>query len=185
MASLPILSLFLMGIFSKHLDAFSAKIGFVVSLATYVPVSFVKTYYWMHWYALCMFATIASSVCCYYIRKRFFSLSNVSTPREVDYVRSDSNDSKPVISDFDIQPFSGRKLAVLIVLVNVIVLTVVLNLAVSSVFLAVFFGVWTASMVWLLATSTTGKGSRRFGIRMGCSKQEVGSPYREIGKVAI
>ena len=109
---LPILILFVLGVFFTKLDSFSAKVAFAVSLICYTPVTFFDTRYWMHLYFLSAAVAMMAAIFSYKFRIHLAERKRQNVQADIALQHSHSNlssDSKTGIQDADVKPESTGK----------------------------------------------------------------------------
>jgi SSS family solute:Na+ symporter len=131
MASLPIISTFLVGIATVTPDAFAAKVGFVVGVVMYGAGQALKEPHFLHVFMICFCASLASTLAATYVQplRRLFR-----QPPAVPF-------HETVAAVVDIKSWPGLYPVIGAVFLLVGLLTVSLQVASQPLFL-VFFALW-------------------------------------------
>jgi len=148
LASLPIITIFLVGIYTVRPDAFSAKFGFVVGAVIYGAGQFIpKDINYLDVFFVCFILALASMAVATYappLRKLFHQ----DPPREFE------PKPRPVV---DLTPWGWLYRIIALIVALVAVLTISLQIGSMGLFIA-FWVAWIGGTVALIALPTgTGK----------------------------
>jgi len=143
--SLPIVSIFVLGLATQLPDAFAAKAGFVVGVLSYAACQFLNGVpwapHWLHLYALCFAGAILTMLVATYCQplRRLFS----QVPRPEPYAQKSGGNVVDITPWRGLYPYCGA-IALLIALISVALQTG------SEVLFWAFWACWGVALVALL-----------------------------------
>ncbi|CAE8629005.1 unnamed protein product, partial [Polarella glacialis] len=166
-ASLPIISIFIVGIATTRPDAFSAKVSFVTGLAAYIAGQWVTEIHFLHVFFGCFLLALASMMVATYVPcfRALFRQPRVS----IAAAEPDNTQSK-----VDMTPWRWLYSVVLLIVLLIALLTVSLEIGSAWLF-GVFWAAWAVGFVALLAAPST--PAQQAARKEGCEK----SPHEDEG----
>mmetsp|Transcript_3826 Transcript_3826/g.11248 ORF Transcript_3826/g.11248 Transcript_3826/m.11248 type:complete len:619 (-) Transcript_3826:98-1954(-) len=142
MASLPIVTIFFVGIATKLPDAFAAKLGFAVGVGAYGACQFLTSPHWLHLFFMCFLLACATMMIGTYAKplRRLFCVSG--TPKMFE--------PKKANAVVDLTPWAPLNIYCVAVAVLVAVISVALQIG-SKSFFYVFWAAWLGLLFTLFA----------------------------------
>jgi len=150
LASLPIITIFLVGVFTVRPDAFSAKFGFCVGAVAYLCGQFVPDdVNFLHVFFACFVLALASIAVATYTPALRTLFRQVASPKPY------TANPKPMV---DVTPWRWMYMIACWVTGLVAVLTFALQIGSMGLFIA-FWVLWIAAVLALMALPCTGTGA--------------------------
>ncbi|CAE8655631.1 unnamed protein product, partial [Polarella glacialis] len=168
-ASLPIISIFIIGIATTRPDAFAAKVSFATGLLAHIASQFVKKVHFLHVLFGCFSLALTAMMVATYVPcfRALFRQPRVPLAA-AELAAAEQHKTQSVV---DMTPWAWLYSVVFLIVLLVALLTVSLQIGSPEVFI-VFWAAWAVGFVALLVAPST---AQQAAPSEGCEKSPVHS----------